>query len=213
MPRIITLSHQKGGVGKTTLSLNLYHYFVKQSVRCGLVDADPQGSITKLYERLGNQPNWGTLNILERKSFKRFEELEEHPDYDVFIIDTPPYLDTNLVEIYQSSDFVLIPCKCSPLDALAIEETIELVKQAQAVFKNLKAGIVINQSIQGTGFNDQVRGLLNQYDFPVLKTEIGNRVAYARSFFTSQSVFAEKNKKAAQEVKNLAKEIVCLLRK
>jgi len=45
-----------------------------------------------------------------------------------------------------------------------------------------------------------------------LKTEIGNRVAYARSFFTSQSVFAKKNKKAAKEVTNLAKEIHLLLK-
>ncbi len=211
MPRIITLSHQKGGVGKTTLSLNLYHYFAKQNVRCGLVDSDPQGSITKLYERLGQQDSWGNINIIERKSFKKFEELEEHPDYDVFIIDTPPYLDTNLVEIYQSSDFVLIPCKCSPLDALAIEETIELVKQAQEVFKGLKAGIVINQAITGTDFTKQIRSLLSNYEFPVLDTEIGNRVAYSRSLFNSQSVFVEKNPKAAQEVAALAEEIISLL--
>lgn len=41
----IAVSSQKGGVGKTTVSINLAHSFALAGVRTLLVDADPQGSV------------------------------------------------------------------------------------------------------------------------------------------------------------------------
>ncbi|MGA0846401.1 MAG: ParA family protein [Luteolibacter sp.] len=41
----IAVSSQKGGVGKTTVSINLAHAYARAGVRTLLVDADPQGSV------------------------------------------------------------------------------------------------------------------------------------------------------------------------
>lgn len=57
MAKIITLAHQKGGVGKSTLALNLALCF-KDQLRVALIDSDLQGSIYHLKE------DFPELNIL-----------------------------------------------------------------------------------------------------------------------------------------------------
>jgi chromosome partitioning protein len=87
MPLIITLAHQKGGVGKSTLSLNLYGYFSQNGYQCVLVDIDPQGSITSLLQVFDES---GNVKLIERTSFKSYAELEEKiAGFDIVVIDTP----------------------------------------------------------------------------------------------------------------------------
>jgi chromosome partitioning protein len=209
MAIVITLAHQKGGVGKSTLSLNLYGYFAHAGQKCVLVDIDPQGSITSLLQVFDEA---GKVHLIERTSFKNYTELQEKiQGYDVAIIDTPPYLSKELLDCLAISNMVVIPCKASPFDALAVVQTVELIKAEQVKNPHLLASIVLTMTISGTSLPQQIRQSLEKHGLPVLQTEIGNRIAYARSLLFSGSVIADDTGKARDEISSLAHELVDLI--
>ena len=195
--KIITVAHQKGGVGKTTLALNLSACFA-QGLRVGVLDVDLQGSLTGVQQDLENitfVPFNGKLETLKKL------------DFDIFIIDTPPYLTDKLSDLFSISDFVLIPTKVSFADVMAIKATIELLKQAEHKRPNLHHGIVLNMVKPRTVLNEEIRDILKSYNVPVLETTIAERVSYIRSFVTS-GIFNTEDEKAKEEITLLADEIL-----
>lgn len=212
MALIITLAHQKGGVGKSTLATNLRGYFAGGGYKTALVDIDPQGSLSKLVRTFSDQAGRDPEHVIERGSFKTFADLETLlKPYDIAVIDTPPYLSNDLEAVFAITNMVLVPCKASPLDFLAIGDTLDLIRQAKVKRKELVAAVVLTMTITGTDFTASIRRELEKTEFPVLKSEIGNRVAYMRSLLRANTVLGDENHKAWNEVENLGKELITLL--
>jgi chromosome partitioning protein len=198
--KIIAVAHQKGGVGKTTLALNLAACF-KDDLRVGLLDTDVQGSLSGLKDMLE-----GIELIPFDSDLSRLRQVEK----DILIIDTPPYLTNQLPALFEAADFVLVPSKVGFLDVMAVRATIQMLKEVQTRKKDLKAAIVLNMVKPRTNMNDEIREILKDYDIPVLKTAISDRVSYARSPIMS-GVFAGDDDKAKTEIIALADEILTFL--
>lgn len=211
MPLVITLAHQKGGVGKSTLASNLRTYFAT-AYKTALVDIDPQGSLSKLATAFSEQPGRDTEHIISRNDFNSYDELKNLiKPYQIVVIDTPPYLSDELESVFSLSTLVIVPCKTSPLDLLAIGDTLDLIKSYQDKNPDLISAVTLTMTIPGTDFTQQIRHEINNMGFYVFRTEIGNRIAYMRSLLKSNSVSGEDSKKAWNEIKLLGEEIITLL--
>ncbi len=211
MPLVIALAHQKGGVGKTTLASNLYSWFGEAGFSCALVDTDPQGSLTQLLGSFGNREE---VALIRRDDFSSYAALSERLEpFDVAVIDTPPYLSRELVDVLSIAHAAIVPCKASPLDVLAARQTMDYIGEIRRTRNpQLVSAVVLTMVIAGTEFADQIRAHLQGAGLTVLRTQIGNRVAYARSLLKGNSVKAEDAGKAWSEIDALGQEIVKFLR-
>lgn len=196
MAKIITVAHQKGGVGKSTLAFNLATCFEEQ-LKIALVDIDLQGSLSDLK---ADHPN---LNIISEDQFENIQSLP----CDLIIIDTPPYLSSRLPDLFRISDYILIPTKAGFFDVMAIRSTISLVNEARLHHPELKAGIVLNMIKPRSGITQEVKDLLTSFDTPVLDTLIHDRVSFARTPITGGVLLGDDDK-AKEEISSLAEEIV-----
>jgi chromosome partitioning protein len=196
MAKIITIAHQKGGVGKSTLAINIALCFQDQ-LSVALVDTDLQGSLYHIRE------DFPDLAIIGADKLQDIRQL----DYDLLIIDTPPYLSSRLPELFHYSDFILVPTKAGFFDVMAIRSTLALIKEAQQKSPHIKAGIVLNMVKPRSGITQDVTALIQSMDTPLLKTKVHDRVSIARSAMTT-GILNSGDAKAKAELMALAEEVV-----
>jgi chromosome partitioning protein len=114
MPKFILITHQKGGVGKSTIALNLAKNLSEFS-KVAIIDADYQGSIIKLKSVISG------MDIL---AFEDKKGWLDQLDHDFVIVDTPPYLSNYLLDFIAISDLIIVPTKIGIFDVIAMKQTI-----------------------------------------------------------------------------------------
>lgn len=193
MPKIILITHQKGGVGKSTLAFNLA-INIKEVAKTCIIDLDFQGSLNNIRE-------------LSQVPIFTEDKLNEviKSDYDFIFIDTPPYLSDKLSELCNLVDVIIIPSKAGFLDILAIGSTINLVEKSG---NKHKAMIVFNMIKPNTSLTEEVKQQIEEYNIRVSKTMISDLVAFTRSVLVNG---VTDNINAQKQIDNLTKEILTLV--
>jgi chromosome partitioning protein len=207
LSKVITISQQKGGSGKTTLAVHLALAFIKyHNLKVAVIDTDPQGSLGKWFmirtEKKISNDNltfktaslWGAQ--YESKSLKK--------DHDIVIIDTPPKIESDARPSIESADLVLIPIAASHVDFWATGAIVEIAKKA-----NKKILIQINRSSQRSKLISKTNDFIKSLNLSATNTIIGNRQIYAASMGEGKTA-VEKQKKsnAVEEIKKLSEQIL-----
>ena len=192
MSKIILITHQKGGVGKSTITYNLASN-IRENAKVCIIDMDFQGSLINISE-LSEVPIF-TADMLNEKI---------KSDYDFIFIDTPPYLNEKIIDLCNISDVIIIPTKAGVLDLLAIKSTIDIVKQAKS---ENKAIIVFNMIKPNTTLTEEIKSQLQDYNIKVSKNMLSDLVSFSRSVLVNG---VEGNNNAQKQIDNLTKEILML---
>jgi chromosome partitioning protein len=204
---IISVLNQKGGVGKTTLSVNIAARLAADGARVLLLDADPQGSALDWAAARQDASAFPVLGLPRATLHKDIGKFTQ--DYDHIIIDGPPRVTDLARSAIMAADLVVIPVQPSPYDVWAAQEVVTLIQEAKIYKENLKSVFAVNRKIVNTAIGRDVGEALSTYETPVLQATVSQRVIFAEAAAVGKAVFElEPDSAASKEIGALVNEIL-----
>lgn len=201
--KIIAVNNEKGGSGKTTISVSLATALSEDGAKVLLLDTDTQGTASEWAKVRGiDVPLVHAIDPSAlTKTLKKIKAAE--PDY--VVIDTPPSRHPDDVEpAIRQADLVLVPLSMSFFDAKASLKTARIIKQNEST-----GCFVVSKAPPKSGLAESSRvvefiNVLSEI-MEVCPAIIRQRVAYQDSARKGKSVTEWDDDKAASEIADLAK--------
>jgi len=189
----IAIVNQKGGVGKTSLAMNLAWFLDTAGGRTMVLDADPQGSATRW--AAAQDSAWGVevrsidaardIDVVSRD----LERIASHAGAQFVVLDCPPELRNAAEVALLLADVSLIPVTPSPLDIWAAEAAVSLASDVQRVRGDGKPAVafVPNRLITNTVMARQLPAALAAMGENVAPA-ITERIVVAESAIVGETV-------------------------
>jgi chromosome partitioning protein len=207
----IGITNLKGGVGKTTLSINLAVCFAHMGYKVCIVDTDTNQTSFKWYgARDESLPEVLVLGATDAKALnKAVDSL--HTSHDIVIIDGTPSLSEMTTRIILASDFLIVPIRPGAHDFRTMDEFFSRYDQVKEIKGNIPAYFLLNEYTERINVHKTVRETLAEhYGLPLLNTVVKSRAAYVESSLMGTGVFEHSDNLAKLEMVNLTDEILKL---
>ena len=154
--KVITIANQKGGVGKTTTTVNLGIGLANEGKRVLLIDCDPQGDLTTSLgwtkaDELQTTLATKMLGIMKNEKLSPEDGILHHKEHVdllpsnielesvevglISVLEREYVLDTYLKSVKNNYDYILIDCRPSlgmlTINALTAADSVIIPVQAQ----------------------------------------------------------------------------------
>src|SRR4029078_8114515 len=173
MRQIITVATVEGGSGKSTVASCLAIHWQLTGRKPAIIDADPQLSIARLAARARAL---GRGEVAEDASVDAWRTARKIAGTGrQVVIDTAGFRSEATLAFIAAADFLLVPVKASPLDIDRMLDTLNSLIEASGVRRPLYR-CLLTQTTRDSVIAKHIRAELTEAGFPVLKTEMNNRV-------------------------------------
>lgn len=217
--KIITFVNQKGGVGKSTLTINIAA-ILSEKYKVLLLDTDTQGS----------SEDWGIARINKLESANKLRVFSKHyrgikkatevsmdlaeiaASYDIVVVDTPGRNELVSLGVIAAANLVIIPLTPGNFSFWSSEITRELIqKVAAARPDDFAARLLLNMRDRRKKISKEAEILLRELEIPVMKTSTGHRNIFESSSeglsVLEITAKTESDKEGQREILELVSEI------
>ena len=186
MGKIISFANQKGGTGKTTLAANLAVLWSNSQYKVAVIDADPQKSLANWIQ--ARKKYYGEndigIDVYPYYTHSLGDDIKQiKKKYNFIIIDSPPSITFDTIQIVRNSDRVFVPVQPSPVDLMATIPFLNLVKQERK-----KAIVILNRVMHRARLTEAMIMRLRYAGAKIARSRISSKVIYAETYSVGRGV-------------------------
>lgn len=210
----IGVTNLKGGVGKTTLSINIAVCFAHIGYKVCIVDTDTNQNAVQWYG--AREPGLPEVLVVGTTDPKALTKVVENlnSQHDIVVIDGTPNLSEMNSKVMMASNLLVIPIRPGPNDYRAMEDFMNRLNQVKEIRPELIACFLVNEyDDRKTAHRGIKKALDENFNIPVLDTVIKSRTVYGESVLMGNGVYEYPDQKAQHEIIGLTNEIIALTKK
>jgi len=187
--RIVALTSQKGGSGKTTVAMQLAAGLARRGLRVSVADLDPQESASRWSESAAVDTPFPAA-VMRPQGAADDLKRELRPQArasDVLILDCPPSIEHPFtLAALDLARLAIVPVVPSPTDLWSTRAIERLILERRGRL----SGALLPNRVTRTALCDDVLEVMQDFALPVLDAALSQRSAYALSAVRGSSVFA-----------------------
>jgi chromosome partitioning protein len=206
---VVALANEKGGVGKTTLAINLAIAGQRRGLVASLLDLDPQKSAERFADLRAELTGEEAPVVVHgaADNLKQMVETARECGTDLVLIDTPGALDRTLLLAATLGDVIVVPTRTSVLDQAALRDTLDYLEMAGKLGKCLVVLNALRSGKEDEG-GTAVRAIAAGFGVPVAAVAIEDQPVFSASLALGKAVVESRRNKAARSVDLLLDEVI-----
>lgn len=202
--KTISVVSQKGGSGKSFITVHLAVALEALGFSVVILDLDPQASVLQW-----DNARKATTPVVASGHHDRLPVLlktARDGEADIVLIDTPPHSDHTALAAIKVADLILVPTRPRIFDLRAVGDTLDLLSAARRVDR---AVVVLNAVPVRGSLIEQAQGAAGDMGLEVAPTRIADREAFAHALTNALGITEfEPKGKPAEEMRAFARWVV-----